>query len=183
MEQSAGRGPNGQAFLCALYAQHGRVLLGYVRRRVGGDHQRAEDIVQETFLRAWQHRDSLDTERAGPWLHTVAHNLIVSSYRRASARPTETPLGEEEPGGAPGRPVVDGDEQLDRMLEAWQLSEALRGLRPEHREALIHVYYLRRTVAETAEELGIPPGTVKSRCYYGLRALRNVLEEKGVTSR
>jgi RNA polymerase sigma-70 factor (ECF subfamily) len=177
VEQSAG--PNGQAFLCALYAQHGRALLGYVRRRVGGDHQRAEDIVQETFLRAWQHREAVDSDRAGPWLHTVAHNLVVSSYRRAGARPPETPLGEDEPPGLPG----SGEDELDRMLESWQLAEALRGLRQEHREALIHVYYLRRTVAETAQELGIPSGTVKSRCYYGLRALRNILEESGVTSR
>lgn len=162
-------------FVRALYARYGRSVLGRVLRLANGDYQRAEDIVQETFLRAWQHRDSLDADRAGPWLHTVAHNLVVSAYRRAQARPPEAELPED---GLP-----DGSEaELDRMLERWQLADAMRELRPEHREALIEVYYLRRTVAETAEHLGVPQGTVKSRCYYGLRALRNVLEEKGVAS-
>jgi RNA polymerase sigma-70 factor (ECF subfamily) len=168
------------AFVSALYARYGRSVLGHVLRLVHGDYQRAEDLTQETFLRAWQHRDALDLDRAGPWLHTVAHNLVVSAYRRARARPTETPLPDDDRSGPED---LGGEAELDRMLERWQLLEAMRGLRPEHRTALIEVYYLRRTVAEAAEHLGIPPGTVKSRCFYGLRALRNVLEERGVTSR
>ncbi|MEY9877191.1 RNA polymerase sigma-70 factor (ECF subfamily) [Streptacidiphilus sp. MAP12-33] len=168
------------AFLAALYARYGRSVLGHVLRLVHGDYQRAEDLTQETFLRAWQHRDALDLDRAAPWLHTVAHNLTVSAFRRARARPAEAPLPDDDGAGLtdPG-----GEAELDRMLERWQLLDAMRGLRAEQREVLIEVYYLRRSVQETAEHLGIPPGTVKSRCYYGLRALRNVLEERGVTSR
>jgi RNA polymerase sigma-70 factor (ECF subfamily) len=167
-------------FVRSLYSRYGRSVLGRVLGLVHGDYQRAEDIVQETFLRAWQHQDSLDPDRAGPWLQTVAHNLVVSAYRKTKARPAESPLPDDEGGEwAKG----DGDLELDRMLERWQMLEAMRGLRAEHRAVLIEVYYLRRTVAETAEHLGVPVGTVKSRCYYGLRALRNVLEERGVTSR
>ena len=169
-------------FVRSLYTRHGRSVLGRVLGLVHGDYQRAEDIVQETFLRAWQHQDSLDLDRAGPWLHTVAHNLVVSAYRKVKARPAESPLPEDE-GGGWARDPAGGDLELDRMLERWQMLEAMRGLRSEHRDVLIEVYYLRRTVAETAEHLGVPLGTVKSRCYYGLRALRNVLEERGVTSR
>jgi RNA polymerase sigma-70 factor (ECF subfamily) len=169
-------------FVRSLYSRYGRSVLGRVLGLVHGDYQRAEDIVQETFLRAWQHQESLDLDRAGPWLHTVAHNLVVSAYRKVKARPAEAPLPEDDS----GRWAEDGDggdQVLDRMLERWQMLEAMQGLRPEHRAVLIEVYYLRRTVAETAEHLGVPLGTVKSRCYYGLRALRNVLEERGVTSR
>lgn len=177
MDQSAAPGPgHGTDFLRTLYAEQGASVLRYVLRLVHGDYQRAEDIVQETFLRAWQHRESLDRERAAPWLHTVAHNLVVSAYRREKARPPEAPLGDTDPAGG-------GEEDLDRLLESWQMAEALRELRPDHRAALIQVYYLRRTVAEAAAQLGVPEGTVKSRCFYGLRALRNVLEERGVTSR
>lgn len=165
--------PGGE-LLRALYAQHGRSLLGHVARLCGGDLQRAEDIVQETFLRAWQHREQLAVEAAAPWLHTVAHNLAVSAFRRRSARPPETPLGDEDP-------PCETDE-LDRALESWQMAAALRGLSPEHRAVLVQVYYLRRTVAEAAAVLGVPQGTVKSRCYYALRALRNALDEQGVTA-
>ncbi|MCL2554255.1 MAG: sigma-70 family RNA polymerase sigma factor [Actinomycetia bacterium] len=161
-------------FLRALYALHGPSLLGQVLRLCGGDYQRAEDIVQETFLRAWQHRDALVPETAAPWLHTVAHHLVVSAHRRRAARPQEAPLGDTEP--------PSGDDALDRALESWHMADALRGLSPEHRAVLVQVYYLRRTVAEAAEQLGIPQGTVKSRCYYALRALRSVLEERGVTA-
>jgi RNA polymerase sigma-70 factor, ECF subfamily len=161
-------------FLRALYAQHGPALLRQLLRLCGGDWQRAEDIAQETFLRAWQHRDELEPRTAAPWLHTVAHNLVVSAYRRRSARPRETPLGDTEP--------LCEDDELDRALDTWHMADALRGLTPEHREVLVQVYYLRRTVAEAAAQLGIPPGTVKSRCYYALRALRSVLEERGVTA-
>ncbi|MEZ0090600.1 sigma-70 family RNA polymerase sigma factor [Streptacidiphilus sp. EB129] len=168
-------------FVRSLYSRYGRSVLGRVLGLVHGDYQRAEDIVQETLLRAWQHQESLDLDRAGPWLHTVAHNLVVSAYRRAQARPPETALPQDEAGR--WARDQDGEQELDRMLERWQMLDAMRGLRPEHQAVLIEVYYLRRTVAETAEHLGVPLGTVKSRCYYGLRALRNVLEERGVTSR
>lgn len=164
-------------FLRALYTRHGPGLLGHALRLLAGDYQRAEDIVQETFLRAWQHRAELDPARAAPWLHTVARNLVVSAHRRTAARPVE--LAYDGPAPEP-RDRVDDD--LDRALETWHMADALRDLSPEHRAALVQVYYLRRTVAEAADQLGIPPGTVKSRCYYALRALRAVLEERGVTS-
>lgn len=161
-------------FLRALYAQHGAHLLRYVLHLFGGDFQRAEDIVQETFLRAWQHRYEFAAKSAAPWLHTVAHNLVVSAYRRGAARPQESPLGEEEP------PCAADD--LERAVESWHMADALRELTPEHRAVLVQVYHLRRSVAEAAAHLGIREGAVKSLCYYALRALRTMLEERGVTA-
>ena len=65
-----------------LYAEHAGVLLGYVRRLVGGDTVRAEDVVQETLLRAWQHPEALHRDRPGgasvrAWLLTVARHLVI----------------------------------------------------------------------------------------------------------
>ncbi|MGD1223494.1 MULTISPECIES: sigma-70 family RNA polymerase sigma factor [Streptomyces] len=165
----------GSEFLRALYARQGPPLFRHVLRLLNGDHQRAEDIVQETFLRAWQHREELTAESAAPWLHTVAHHLVVSAYRRRAARPQESLLGDE-------LPTDEGQDDIERALESWHMIDALRALSPEHRAVLVHVYYLRRSVAEAAEHLGVPRGTVKSRCYYALRALRAVLEERGVTA-
>jgi RNA polymerase sigma-70 factor (ECF subfamily) len=156
-----------------LYSRYRRPLYGYVLRAVGGDHQYAEDVVQETLLRAWRNADALKPEHAGPWLYTVARNLVVSGYRRQSARVAEVPILERDW-------ARQGDE-FDRVLQGWQVAEAMRALSSDHRAVIGELFYRRRTIAETAKVLGVPPGTVKSRSFYALRALRDALEERGVT--
>lgn len=76
----------------ALYDRYRRPLFGYVLRSVGGDHQYAEDIVQETMARAWAHSAELDPDRAGRWLFTVARNLVISGRRKRAARVTEVTI-------------------------------------------------------------------------------------------
>ncbi|RZS39321.1 RNA polymerase sigma-70 factor (ECF subfamily) [Herbihabitans rhizosphaerae] len=156
-----------------LYSRYRRQLHGYVLRSVGGDHQRAEDVVQETLLRAWRNASSLTADQAGPWLYTVARNLVVSGYRRTKARVTEVPMPQEDP--------PHEDDQFDRVLQSWQVADAMRALSKDHRAVIAELFYRRRTVAEAATVLGVPPGTVKSRSYYALRALRDALAERGVT--
>lgn len=162
--------------LRSLYAEYRRPLLHYVLRKVGGDYQAAEDIVQETLLRAWQNAGRLQPEQAGGWLYTVAHNLVVSRYRRRQrGAGSEVPID-------PAAQLPAPNDDLDRALESWQMIEAMRGLSLAHREVLIELYYRRRTVNEAAAELGIPPGTVKSRSFYALQALRATLDQQGVTT-
>jgi RNA polymerase sigma-70 factor (ECF subfamily) len=155
----------------ALHAEHGPALLGYVTR-ITGDRQRAEDVVQETLLRAWRKAGSLegDVSSLRSWLFTVAHNLAIDQHRARAAR-------HEEPDSDLADVAVAG--QLDRALEAAQITEALRSLSRDHREVLVETYFRGRSVAEAAGVLGVSPGTVKSRTYYGLRALRAALEERG----
>ena len=73
-------------------------------------------------------------------------------------------------------------DEADRVLEAWLIEDALRALSVEHRAVLVETFYRGRSVAEAATVLGVPAGTVKSRTYYALRALKGVLAERGVTS-
>jgi RNA polymerase sigma-70 factor (ECF subfamily) len=159
----------------ALYAAHAAPMFGYVLRLLEGDRQAAEDVVQETLLRAWRHPEALSAERGDirPWLWTVARRLVIDAVRARRVRPVEIP--QQVLGSLPA------DDDLDRALESWQVADALASLSPEHRAVLVETYYRGRTVSETAEVLGIPPGTVKSRAYYGLRALRLFLTERGVT--
>ncbi len=172
IEPDAVSGDPGEAFIAALWDEHGGPLLSYVTRLVG-DAGRAEDIVQEVMLRAWRHVDRLDVGARSlrPWLFTVAAHLATDHHRARRSRPEV--VGTE---GLEGRGVADG---IDRAVDAWEVGAAFRALSPEHRSVLIETYYRGRSVAEAAATLGIPAGTVKSRTYYALRALRLALEERG----
>ncbi|MDQ1696200.1 MAG: polymerase sigma-70 factor, subfamily [Frankiaceae bacterium] len=159
-----------------LYEQHAAPLLAYALRLTGGDRGRSEDIVQETLLRAWRHPEALDPDR-GPvrsWLFTVARNVAVDAHRARRARPIE--VGDEALAFVPA-----GDE-IEQALDTWLVADALATLSPDHRAVLVETYYRGRSVAEAAAALGVPSGTVKSRTFYALRALRLSLEERGVTS-
>jgi RNA polymerase sigma-70 factor, ECF subfamily len=171
--QLRGRGAVADAELIReLYAEHGGPLLGYVQRLTGGDRQAAEDIVQETLLRAWRHPEALAGRPVRPWLFTVARNLVVDTYRARRARPPET--------GDAAIALLPAEDEADRALESWAVADALTALRPEHRQVLVETYYRGRSVAEAASVLGIPLGTVKSRTFYALRALKLALEERGL---
>jgi RNA polymerase sigma-70 factor (ECF subfamily) len=161
--------------LRAMHAEHGEALYAHALRLVGGDRQRAEDLVQETLLRAWRHPEALDPERGSvrAWLFTTARHLSIDAWRRRSARVTEVVTDT--------LPEPAADDETDRAVEAWTVAEALARLSAPHREVLIECFYRGRSVAETASRLGIPAGTVKSRTHYALRSLRLALEELGVT--
>ena len=160
-----------------LYEEHAGPLLMFVLRLTGGDRQRAEDIVQETLLRAWRNAHRLGAQgqqSLRPWLVTVARRIAIDDHRSASARPTETYDRELE-----SFPSTSDD--TDRVLQSMTVSDALRELSQSHREILIETYFRGRTVPEAAEKLNLPLGTAKSRVYYALRALRTALQQRGVT--
>jgi RNA polymerase sigma-70 factor (ECF subfamily) len=159
-----------------LWDEHAGPLLAFVLRLTGGDRGRAEDIVQETLLQAWRHPEVLDPDRGPvrPWLLTVARRVAIDHYRARQARPTEV--------GDDGLVDLVTDDGVDQALDRWLIADALATLAPAHREALLHTFYAGRTVTEAATVLGIPVGTVKSRVFYGLRALRLALEERGVAT-
>lgn len=149
-------------------------LVGFVLPLVNGDVHAAEDVVQETMIRGWQQADRLHRELAGSWLRAVARNVAISLYhRKRRSRPQEVSLDE---GVVPA--CGDG---TDRRLDGLLIAGALDTLSAEHRAVIVELYYRQRSVAEVAALLGVPEGTVRSRCYYGLRALRHELETQGVT--
>lgn len=165
-----------ESALRQLYAEHGGPIMAYLLR-LTRDHARAEDLLQETMLRAWRRPAVFDPERGAVrgWLRTVARNLVVDDIRARSARPSERELTDK----SPQDPV--GEDPYDAAILSWEVSDALSALSAQHRAVLIEVYYRRASVAEAAETLGIAPGTVKSRTFYALRALRTACQERGIT--
>ncbi|OBA81001.1 RNA polymerase subunit sigma [Mycobacterium sp. 1164966.3] len=160
----------------ALYDEHAAVLWRYALR-LTGDASQAEDVVQETLLRAWQHPEVIgDSERpARAWLFTVARNMIIDDRRSARFRNV---VGSTDEEGAPERSTPDEvNAALDRML----IGDAMAQLSAEHRAVIERSYYRGWTTAQIATDLGIAEGTVKSRLHYAVRALRLTLQELGVT--
>ena len=148
--------------------------MTYVMRLTAGNRELAEDVVQETMVRAWREARRLNLTEASlmPWLTTVARRIVIDDHRRKQARPIE--MGEVE---LANLPAVDEMADTDRRLV---VTEALLVLSPQHRQVLNETILRDRTVNQAAEVLGIPVGTVKSRVYYALRALQVVLAERGV---
>jgi RNA polymerase sigma-70 factor (ECF subfamily) len=157
-----------------LHAEHAAALWGYCVRLTGNDRARAEDVVQETLLRAWRHPSVLDESRGSvrAWLFTVARHIVIDQWRAHRAH------GEYAVADVPE--VADPVDRTDQQLLSWVVADALLTLSAEHRAVLVDCYYRGLPVAEAARHLDVPEGTVKSRTHYALRALRLALEEMGV---
>lgn len=165
-----------EALVRALFDEHGRAMLAYATR-LTGDRAAAEDMVQEALIRAWRNPDSIVNGRGSirSWLLTIVQNLVRDQIRARKARPAEV---EETPDAVPLEP-----DHADHVVDSVVVLAALGDLSAEHREVLEQVYLHGRTVNEAATRLGIPPGTVKSRSYYGLRALREQFVDLGAEVR
>jgi len=156
-----------EALVRALYEEHGKALLAYATR-LTSDRAAAEDIVQETLVRAWKHPEVLVNGRGSirSWLFTVARNLVTDRIRAKAARPVEV-------AETPTHQPVSRDHS-QAVVDSVVVLDALDKLSAPQRDVLVQLYLHGRTVTETAVVLGIPPGTVKSRSYHALRALRDV---------
>jgi len=172
-----GRSTLDEHALGELYRMHGPYLMQLLLRATYGDWGRAEDILQETLLRAWQHPDAVSrgAELSRPWLITVARRIAIDHYRMQSARATEVMME------TPVEPSAAHD-PFDQLLATRDMEEALTELRPHHRDVLVELHLNGRSVAEAAAVLGVPAGTVKSRHFHAIRALRPVLEARDMAS-
>lgn len=162
------------ALMKSLYDEHAAALWRYALR-LTSDRNRAEDVVQETLFRAWQHPEVVDDAQrsARAWLFAVARNMIIDESRSARSRREVCSLDR-----APEQAGVDDvGAALDRML----IADAMVQLSTEHRAVIHRAYYRGWSTAQIAADLDIAEGTVKSRLHYAIRALRLTLQEMGVT--
>jgi RNA polymerase sigma-70 factor (ECF subfamily) len=155
-----------------LHDQHAGALWAYVVTLTNGDRVKAQDVVQETLLRAWRNPQVLDQSRGSPrsWLFTVAKRIVIDEWRAARSRP-ETITDDVPEQASP--------DLTDQIVDRQLVTAALRTLSLEHREVLLECYFRGSSVQQAAETLGIAAGTVKSRTHYALRALKLAIDELG----
>jgi RNA polymerase sigma-70 factor, ECF subfamily len=153
-----------------LYRGHAAALHGYVERFCT-DRATADDVVQETFIRAWRQLPKLsaDDRPIRPWLFRVARNLLIDADRAARARPLVVQALPDDDAGT--------DSALDQVLDRELVSAALQHLSPAHRAVLIEAFYNGGSLVAVARELGIPHGTARSRMHYALQALRERMHD------
>jgi RNA polymerase sigma-70 factor, ECF subfamily len=162
--------PDADAVVRQLYSRHAEALRGYVQRFCP-DRASADDIVQETFIRAWRHLPQLsdDDRPIRPWLFRVARNLLTDADRAARSRPVTV---QAEPADE-----ARDDTGLEQVLDRQLVTGALQHLSPAHRAVLVETFYRGGTTATVARQLGIPHGTARSRLHYALQALRQQLQD------
>lgn len=138
-----------------------------------GDPDDAEDVTQETFLRAWHNLRRFDRARQlRPWLFSIAANLARNRLRSASrylAALTRSLRADPQP-----NPSVEEDHALDQ--EARQLWKAVRRLSTDDQQVIYLRFFLDLSTAETSQALDVAEGTVKSRLSRALGHLRAVIK-------
>jgi RNA polymerase sigma factor (sigma-70 family) len=177
--------PADEALLAGLATGDADAAAGFVRRFQGrvyglavtilGDPAAAEDVAQETFVRAWRHATTYDPRRGAvsTWLLTIARNFALDRARLKGSRPMDPEFVASllERGNSDGEPDI-----TSRMADRERLRELLVALPPQQRRALVLATYFGRTAKEIGELDGTPVGTVKTRIRDGLLKLRSRLE-------
>jgi len=157
-----------------LYRRYGPRLYG-LGLKLLGDRGLAEELVQETFVRLWQQAGRFDPARGtvSAFLFTIARRIAVDLWRRPSSRPFDPP---------PPESPAAGQDPVEGVIEGLAVRDAMQSLSPAHRQVLELFIGQDRKQAEIAQLLGLPLGTVKTRAYYALRALKLALQERGINA-
>lgn len=155
-----------------LYERYAGRLYG-LGMRLLRDEGAAEELVQETFVRLWRSASGYDARKGSvrTFLYTIAHRTAVDFKRRPASRPLDTrgePVGESSP----------ATESFEALVLGLDVRDAMTTLSEHHRQVLELHYREDLTQRQIAERLGVPLGTVKTRTYHALRALKSELQER-----
>lgn len=164
--------------LAALYDRYSRPCYAFALRMLGSETD-AEEITQETFLRAWRSAATYDPDRAGilGWLLAITRNLCIDQLRRRRRHLPAVTLDD-----APALPADDRtDIAAERAIDAERVRAALASLPGDQRSAIELVYYHGLTSNEVGRLLGVPPPTVRSRLRLGLLKLAGILAPGGTS--
>lgn len=161
-----------EAPVTMLYTRYGRRLFAFGMQQLG-DAGLAEEMVQETFVRLWRTAGRFDAEKSsvGTYLYVIARSVAADIRERPSSRPLIPVEAVDVP------PMPDS---VDQILQSIIVREAIDALGPAHAEVLRLAHEEGLTQQQIAERLGLPLGTVKTRTFHGIRALRTALIAHGL---
>ena len=170
MSSSTTRPDDAELTIEALYAEHARPVRSYASRLLS-DHHAAEDVLQETMIRAWKNRERLENGMpTRGWLLTVAHNVAVDRLRSAAKR-HETSV---DPQDGPDLGSVLEDDHASTVVRSMEVESLLERIPPLHREVVYLTFMKDLSIDQAADVLNVPSGTVKSRRHYALSMLRKL---------
>lgn len=156
-----------------LYNRYSGKLLNFIYKMVF-DRMTAEDIMQDTFVKAFQNADKYDSQyRFSTWLYRIAANLSINEINKRKVRLNKKnflSIENEEESNNPSRKVLK-DETNQNLLSA------LSRLSVNHRAVLVMKFFQDLSYNEIAEILNISTGTVKSRIHYGIESLKSNFRE------
>jgi RNA polymerase sigma-70 factor (ECF subfamily) len=168
------------AALEALYGRYGGLTFS-LALRITGSRETAEEVVQESFLSAWNRGGTYRADRgtARAWLLSIVHHRAIDVVRARAARGAQVALDEEAP--FPARDDIWRD--VEQTLDREAIGRAMVALPLEQRESISLAYFAGLTYPEISNRLGIPLGTVKSRMRLGLEKLRTLMAEPAGSDR
>lgn len=157
--------------MAELYRRYGRPLYRFGVHMLG-DKGLAEEMVQECFVKLWRSSGRFDESKSSvaTYLFVIARSVAADLRKRPSSR---RQLGLDDT-FMPPQP-----DDIDRLLDALVVHEAFDALSPAHAQVLRLAHQESLTQSEIAERLSLPLGTVKTRMFYGMQALRTALVERG----
>lgn len=175
-----------------LFARYGDALARHIEALVR-DAAAAQDLLQETFLRVWTRAEQWSGQGSfKAWLYRIATNLAFNHLRALRRHPAQPLLAEEErpadewseeaelyaPGWLIDSSTLGPDRSLEQSEERARIHHAIDGLPIEKREVFRLVHEMELSIRDTANRLGIPEGTVKSRLHYAQKKLSSALQSR-----
>lgn len=161
------------------YAAYGGELYRYALSRLRDDGA-AQDVVQETIVRAWRAADRFDPEQGSlrTWLFAIARRVVIDQAAAAGRRPRPVDTGEDPTGagGAVGTATGQWPDHVGVVVDRDLVTRALGLVSHDHRTALVETFLRDRSYEDVAAELGVPVSTLRSRVFHGLRQLRRAVE-------
>ena len=156
----------------SLYLEHGPRAQGFFLRMTGYNRELARDLTQDLFLRMWSARDSYDAKRPfNAWMFTIAYNMLKNEYRRQiTVMEYVKSIDSEEP--------IEEYDKLEKEQRNQILREAVGRLPEQQKVVFLLRYNEDMSLAEIAHVCDIPEGTVKSRLFNALTAMREYCKQR-----